>query len=200
MHQVLPKGGTMKQIRLYWIVFLLLLAGCAHPISKGFRNQVDPTLSFSQILKSPDIHVGKKVVLGGMIVRTRNLENMTEIEVVEKDLDCFGYPSYGDTSQGRFLFRKQDYLEAEIYAKGRMITGGGPVVATKSGKIEDVDYEFPVIEVEELKLWDTPNYGYPLYGYGPYMPGWGIYSYYPFYSYPYPSRFRRFYYPHPYYW
>ena len=189
----------MKQIRLYALASLLLLVGCAHPISKEFRNQVDPALSFNQILLSPGTHVGKKVVLGGMIVKTHNRENVTEIEVVEKDLDCFGYPSYGDTSRGRFLFRKQGYLEAEIYAKGRMITGGGTVVATKSGKIDDVEYEFPVIAVEELKLWDAPGYGYPPYGYGPYIPGWGIYSYYPVYPYPYPNRFRRLY-PYPYYW
>ena len=189
---------TMKQIRLFWILFLPLLVGCAHPISKDFRNQVDPALSFNQILQSPNNYVGKKVVFGGMIVKTRNLKNVTEIEVVEKDLDCFGYPSSGDESQGRFLFRKQGYLEAEIFAKGRMVTGGGTVVETKSGKIEEVEYEFPVIEVEELKLWDAPSYGYPPYGYGPYIPGWGIYSYYPYY--PYPNRFRRFYYPYPYYW
>lgn len=192
MCPVLPKGETMKQIRLYWIVFLLLGVGCAHPISKGFRNQVDPALSFNQIMQSPNDHVGKKVVWGGTIVKTRNLKNMTEIEVVEKDLDCFGYPSNGDTSRGRFLFRKQGYLEAEIFTKDRMVTGAGTVVASKSGKIGDVEYEFPVIEVEELKLWDQP---YPGYGYGPYLAGP-----FPFYTYPYPNRFRRLYYPYPYYW
>ena len=97
------------------------------------------------------------------------------------------------------MFRKQGYLEAEIFAKGRMITGGGTVVGTQSGKIGEVEYEFPVIEVEELKLWDTQDYAYPSY-YGPYMPGWGIYSYYPYYNMNpyYPNRLRRF--GHPYYW
>jgi len=189
----------MKPIRLFWILFLPLLVSCAHPISGDFRNQVDPSLSFNRILHSPNTYVGKKVVLGGIIVQTRNLENVTEIEVVEKDLDCFGYPSYDDESRGRFLFRKQGYLEAQIYAKGRMVTGGGTVVAAKSGKIGEVAYNFPVIEVEELKLWDTPyqGYRYPPYGYGPYIPGWGIYSYYPYYPY-YSNRLRRFNYP--YYW
>lgn len=188
---------TMKPIRLFWILFLPLLAGCAHPISKGFRNQVDPALSFNQILLSPDTHVGKKVVLGGMIVKTRNLNNVTEIEVVEKDLDCFGYPNFGYESQGRFVFRKQGYLEAEIYAKGRMVTGGGTVVATQSGKIDEAEYEFPVIEVEELKLWDIPiqGYGFPPYAYGPYLSG--PYPYYPYYS---RRFFWRNYYPYPYYW
>ena len=197
MYPVLPKGGTMKQIRLYGIAFLLLLVGCAHPISKGFRNQVDPALSFNQILQSPDTYVGKKVVLGGTIVKTRNLKNVTEIEVVEKDLDCFGYPNFGYESRGRFLFRKQGYLESEIFTKDRMVTGAGTVVASKSGKIGETEYEFPVIEVEELKLWDPPiqSFGFPPYAYGPYLAGP-----FPFYTYPYPNRFRRFYYPSPYYW
>jgi outer membrane lipoprotein len=185
----------LKTTLLFWMLFLPLLAGCAHPISKGFRDQVDPALSFNQILQSPNNHVGKKVVLGGMIVKTRNLQNVTEIEVVEKDLDCFGYPSDGDQSRGRFLFRKQGYLEAEIFVKGRMVTGGGTVVGTQSRKIAEVEYEYPVIEVEELTLWDTPGYRYPAYGYGPYYPGWGIYSYYPYY--PYPNRFYGpYYYPY----
>jgi outer membrane lipoprotein len=188
----------MKQIRLLLILFLLLLASCAHPISGGFRSQIDPDLSINQILQSPDNHVGKKVVLGGTIVQTRNLENVTEIEVVEKELDYSGYPSSSDQSLGRFMFRKQGYLEAEIYAKSRMVTGAGTVVGTKSGKIGEMEYEFPVIEIEEIKLWDAPDYRYRTY-YGPYIPGWGIYSYYPYYPY-YPYRPRRFDYPYPYYW
>jgi outer membrane lipoprotein len=187
----------MKKSWLFWIVFLLSLTSCAHPISKGFRNQVDPALSFNQILQSPDNYVGKKVVLGGTIVETRNLKNVTEIEVVEKDLDCNGYPSSSDQSRGRFLFRKQGYLEAEIFTKGRMITGGGTVLGTQSGKIGEAEYAFPVIEIEEIKLWDDPDYRYTPY-YGPYMPGWGIYSYYPYYYMNpyYPNLFRR----NPYYW
>ncbi len=185
----------MKPIQLILMLCLLLLAGCAHPISKGLRHQVDPALSFHQLLLSPDTHVGKKVVLGGIIVETRNLKNVTEIEVVEKELDCFGYPEFGDESRGRFVFRKPGYLEAAIYTKGRMVTGGGTLVATQSGKIGEVEYEFPVIAVEELKLWDAPapGYGYPRYG--PYGARWGPYPYNPFY-------FNRIYGPwyYPYFW
>ena len=175
----------MKMIRPVWILFLPLLTSCVHPISEGLRNQVDPALSFPQILQFPNTYVSKKVVLGGMIVETRNLENVTEIEVVEKKLDSFGYPSFNDESRGRFLFRKQGYLEAEIFAKGRMVTGGGALVDTKSGKIGEVGYEFPVIEVEELKLWDTPSpsYGYPPYGYGPDWDRLGPYPFSPYYPY-----------------
>lgn len=187
----------MKLIRLIWLLLLPLLTGCVHPISEGLRNQVDPALSINQILQSPNTYVGKKIVLGGMIVKTRNLEKVTEIEVVEKKLDSFGYPSFYDETRGRFLFRKQGYLEAEIFAKGRMVTGGGTLVKTKSGKIGEVEYEFPVIEAEELKLWDASSsgYGYPPYGYGPYWSRMGPYPYHPNY----PYRFFRPYF-YPYYW
>ena len=187
----------MKRIRWIWILFLTLLAGCAHPISTGLRDQVDPALSLRQILQSPNTYLGKKVVLGGMIVETRNLEHVTEIEVVEKRLDFLGYPSYGDESQGRLIFRAQGFLESEIYSKGRMVTGGGTLVETKKGKIGEVEYEFPVIEVEELKLWDAPSpgYGYPPYAYGPYWGSWRAYPYYPYYPY---RLYGPYYYP--YYW
>ena len=187
----------MKLNRWVGIFLLMALAACAHPISDRLRDQADPALSLTQILKAPNSYIGKKVVLGGMIVETRNREGVTEIEVVEKKLDSFGYPSFGDQSQGRFLFRKQGYLEAAIFSKGRMITGGGTLTGTQSGKIGEGEYEFPVIEVEELKLWDTPTpgYGYPPYPlvYGPYWGPWGPTPYYP-----YPRRFYGPYYP--YYW
>lgn len=186
----------MKPIRLFWMLILPLLAGCAHPISEGFRSQVDPDVSLNQILLTPNNYLGTKVVLGGTIAQTRNLENVTEIEVVEKDLDSFGYPRFGYESRGRFVFRKQGYLEAQSFAKGRIVTGGGTVVATQTGKIDETTYEFPVIEVEELKLWDPPVQSpwFPPYAYGPYMADTQVY-YYPFYS---RRFFWRNYYPYPY--
>ena len=185
----------MKNTYRILMVFLLLLSACAHPISKEFRNQVDPAVSLNQILQSPNQYLGKKVVLGGTIVETRNLKNVTEIEVVEKYLNSSGYPKFGYESRGRFVFRKKGYLESETFAKGRILTGGGTLVATKPGKIEHTEYEFPVIEVEELKLWDTPvqSYWFPPYAYGPYLAGTNVY-YYPFYS---RRLFWRNYYPYP---
>jgi len=174
----------MKWQRLCGVVSIAAMIGCAHPISEGLRSQVNPSLNFTQILEASQDHIGQKIVLGGVIVETRNLENTTEIEVVEKKLDSFGYPSYSDQSQGRFLFRKAGYLESEIYAKGREVTGGGTFVGTQKGKIGEVTYDFPVIEVEELKLWDplySPYYGYPPYTYGPYGGRyWGAYPRYPY--------------------
>ncbi len=164
---------------------LLLCIGCAHPISKGLRENVDPGVSVSQLLQAPETYVGKKVLLGGTIVETRNLPEETEIEVVQKSVDSFGYVATGDETMGRFIFRQPGYLESEVYAKDREIVGAGKVVESKLGKVGDREYRFPVIEAEELHLQEEytsyPYYRYPYY-YDPF--------YSPFYSpfYPYYRR------------
>lgn len=186
----------MKHFYRVLIGLSLALSGCAHPISNGLRSQVDPSVTFVHVLQAPQAFVGKTIVLGGVISETRNLEGVTEIEVVEKDLDYSGYPSSGDKSLGRFIFRKPGYLEAEIFSKGRVVTGAGKLVGSQRGKIGEADYDFPVIEVEELKIWKEniyPDYGYPPYYYGPsWRPFWRPY---PFYG----NRFYGRFYPY-YYW
>ena len=157
--------------------FILFLCGfaflaCAHPISENFRSQVDKTISFGAVLKDPGAYIGEKVVLGGIIIETRIFPGRSEVEVVQKDMDRLDYPEYGDLTGGRFIFTRSGFLEPEIYAKGRAVTGGGKVVGHVLKKIGSRDYEYPVIEVEELYLWgkvspytgyDDPYYWDPYY-------------------------------------
>ena len=139
-------------------------------------------------MQSPETYIGKTVILGGTVVMTRNYEEGSEIEVIQRDLDYSDYPMDDDQSSGRFIFLYNGYLESEIYAEGRRVTGAGKVKGAKQGKVGEKTYLFPVIEVEELKLWEErlpydPYYYYPYY--------WGGYSYgrHPFfynhYGYPY---------------
>ena len=176
--------------RLYQIVvffFFAGLLGCAHPISHELRKDLDYTLTFEKIIESPEQFIGKKVILGGTIVETRVLNVGTEIEVVQKQIDSFGYPETGDQSGGRFMFFKKSFLEPEIYSKGRRITGVGKIKGTTMRKVGERPYKFPVIEVEELVLhenfernpyfyppywdpWFTPNQYRPYWPYSPYWP------------------------------
>jgi outer membrane lipoprotein len=62
-------------------------------------------------------------------------------------------------------------VESEVYAKGREVTGAGKVVGSKTGKVDDRDYRYPVIEVEELHLFERRERFYldPYLG-NPYSP------------------------------
>ena len=143
--------------------------GCAHPISDNMRASLDPSVSTTGLFESPEVYVGKRVMLAGNIVQTRNFPEKSEIEVVQKSIDSYGNLDTGDGTLGRFIFRHRGYLESEVYSEGRDIIGAGVVVGSQSGKIGDRDYLFAVIEPEELNLLpqypDTPYYYDPFYPY-----------------------------------
>ncbi|QPJ65557.1 MAG: hypothetical protein G3M78_09195 [Candidatus Nitrohelix vancouverensis] len=145
----------MKALALFGM-FVLATAfiGCSHPISQGLRDTLDPALTFDVLNKEAKLHLGSRVMLGGEIVETRILNEGSEIELVQKDLDCLGYPETGDSSQGRYIFKSSKFLEPQIYSKGRRITGVGTIRASHTGKVGEAAYDFPVIELEELHLWE----------------------------------------------
>lgn len=161
--------------RILISIALLAITACTHPISKGMRDTLDPGVSVGELFTSTDKYVDKRVMLGGSIVETRNFPAKSEIEVVQKEIDSSGRVSSNDATLGRFIFRRQGYLESEIYTKGREVIGVGKVVGTQPGKIGDREYLFPVVAVEELHLMEV--YREAPYYYDPFYP----YYYDPFY-------------------
>lgn len=156
-------------MRNYIFFIFLTFTACTHPISENVRATLDPSVSVSGLFETPDAYIGKRVMMGGNIVKTRNFPDKSEVEVVQKTLDSYGNLESGDATIGRFIFRHRGYLESEVYSKGRNIVGAGIVVGSQSGKIGDRDYLFPVIEPEELHLVqqypDYPYYYDPFYPY-----------------------------------
>jgi len=117
--------------------------------------------------------------MGGSIVQTRNFPDKSEVEVVQKPLDSYGNLDTGDATLGRFIFRRPGYLESEVYSKGRDIIGAGIIIGSQSGKIGDRDYQFPVIEPEEMNLLPQyPDYPYYYDWYYPYYYGHGFRHHY----------------------
>jgi outer membrane lipoprotein len=158
-----------KTVMLLTFVSYVGLAACAHPISDELRARIDPNIKFQQIFKQTDDYLDKNVMLGGIIVKTTNFENRAEVEVIQKDLDNFGYPSREDKTDGRFIFIKEGFLDPEIWSKGRYVTGAGVAKGARTGKIDNKNYLYPLIEAAELKLWENYNYSF-YYGsyYGPF--------------------------------
>ncbi len=187
MIRVAPGRSILSCGTRWWVVWALLLAGCVHPLSKQARDSVDPTISLPQLFENPESQSGKRVILGGEIVETRNLPDKSEIEVVQKPVDSFGTIEGGDATLGRFLFVKPGYLEGEVFAKGRKVIGAGRIAGGQTGKLGEADYTYPVIEADELHL--EEEYQYPPYYYDPFYPP---FYYHPFHRHPF--------WGHPFYW
>ncbi len=152
-------------------IFLILLSACTHPISEKLRSEIDSNLTFEQVLESPEQYLGTHFLWGGVIAETRNLKDRTEIEVVQKEVDGMGYPDRGDKTSGRFIFFTSEYLEPTVYAQGRYIVGVGILREVRNGRVGEMEYLFPVLELEEQHLWettDTTAYPFSYYSFPPY--------------------------------
>ncbi|MDP2689593.1 MAG: Slp family lipoprotein [Deltaproteobacteria bacterium] len=204
----------MKTLTRTVMVFLaaVLLAGCGSVISKGALQSISREVTVDKVQKEPDRYAGAKVLWGGVILGTKNLEQTTEIEVLETELDYNDLPEFTDAaSKGRFIIEADRYLDSNIYKEGKGITVAGKVEGVARRKIGLMEYPYPVVRPMEMKLSEElpqdyyggyPYGGYPYYDpfYSPFGPSSPYYPFSPFgptYPFgPYPYR-RHPFYPYP---
>jgi outer membrane lipoprotein len=144
------------------ILIVISLLGCAHVISKELREKADKELSFTALLKEPDKYAGRLVILGGIIASTKNTEEGTFIEVVQKPLDSSGRPMDTDVSEGRFLILCKGYLDNAIYSEGKEVTVAGEVIGKRIFPLGEIEYTYPLIESSEIHLL-TQRSGMPIH-------------------------------------
>ncbi len=171
------------------VLFLAaIISGCSHAISEKYLEQADREISFVQLKHDPKEFQGKMVILGGVIVNTVNRDDGSLLEVYQTRTNRLGEPVDLDESEGRFLVFHERLLDPEIFSKGRRITVAGRIQGEKTGKLGEMEYRYPLIYAQEIRLWEEK----PAVRYEPYpRDPW---------HYPYP--YRRLYHPyyHPYPW
>lgn len=135
---------------------------------------------------------GTDVRWGGVIVASRVKEDRTCFEILSRELDKYLRPRLKDSTAGRFIACKSGFHDPMVFSQGREITITGKIQAVEVRKLEDFDYRYPVIEVNDLVLWQKRRvvmryrgFSDPWYdpwhrrGYwGGYWGGWGGYPYY----------------------
>jgi outer membrane lipoprotein len=176
---------------------LVLGVGCAKPykatISPDLANQLNDSLSFSQIKAFPEDHKGKLVVLGGQILSAKRLQDSTELIILHLPLIQEREPTTELTdSQGRYIAYQQEFLDPATVPSGTRITLVGELSGSVTQKLDETDYTYPTLTIKQFKVWPTFSSGYPRYS-QPY-PYWGPYPY----AYPYWGPRGRFYGPYPY--
>ena len=133
---------------------------------------------------------GTTVRWGGVLVDTRNERNQTCFEVLSHDLNKGMRPIVDDTTAGRFIACTNGFYDPEVYAKGREVTIVGQIDKIEERNIEEFDYRYPVLAVNDLVLWEVRktvmvyNGFYNPYYYPYYWSGGPYWGYYPYYRYP----------------
>jgi outer membrane lipoprotein len=140
--------------KLMSVLFLgSALIGCAHIISKDILKDVDREIGFEELRKDPGKYQGKTLLLGGVIVKTENRNEGTLLEIYQTEINHYGKPIDTDISKGRFLAMYEEFLDSEIYRKGRKVTIAGVVRGGEVKKLGEIDYNYPYLTIKEIHLW-----------------------------------------------
>lgn len=154
---------------------VLLMTACYPVLNRELMREGSRDLPFDLLRESSDSYKGRIFILGGIIVNTRFMETGSQIEALYVPVDSSGYLKERTHAQGRFLAlypRSWGLLDPLVYKRGREITVAGTFLETRKGKIDEMEYVYPVFEIRQIYLWNEERYG----SYPPY--------YYPYYNYP----------------
>jgi outer membrane lipoprotein len=148
------KKMTIKHaVYIVCIFFIILVLGCAGGISRQSRSMVTYKGSFSALQKAPDKYRGEVVILGGRIIETKISSPLSELIILQIPLNSSGQPVDPDQSQGRFIVQAEKILDPEIYRKDMLITVVGTLNGSKTLSIGGFNYNYPLVESIEIKLW-----------------------------------------------
>jgi len=103
-------------------------------------------------LVSLEDDLNKTYLWGGEILTIENLKETTEITILSYPLDNNEKPKYSKQSTGRFIASYSGFLEPTDYNQGKLVTVIGSLKEFKQDKVEQADYQFPVLAVEQIKL------------------------------------------------
>lgn len=139
---------------------LAWVGGCASSpmvVPETLQDQVDPALTFSQILQRPEAYQGKILVLGGEVLSSKRLAEGTRLEVLQLPLDDSQRPIVTRTeSQGRFLAMEKDFLDPAMFPSNTQVTIVGEVTGTSAAKLDEMDYQYPTVVIKHLHVWKEP--------------------------------------------
>jgi outer membrane lipoprotein len=158
---------TFKQaVYLLGIFFIMLLVGCAAGISQQSRSKITYTGSFSTLQKTPDVHKGEVVMLGGRIIEVKTGPPLSELYVLQLALGSSGRPADSDRSEGRFIVQTKQLLDPAVYQKDMMITVVGTLKGSKVIPIGGFEYAYPLLDPIEIKIWPKGTPSRPMFHIG----------------------------------
>ncbi|MDT8309906.1 MAG: Slp family lipoprotein [Methylophaga sp.] len=166
------------------IIFTVLLSGCV-AMNPSIENPPARDLQFAQVSPNISQYQGEVVRWGGVVAEVSNLENQSELTLVQFPLTRYGKPITTANSAGRFIVQSDGFLDPLIYEKGALVTVVGTLSGEQTGKVDQKTLRMPVVSMTDNQVWpeqytdregpynpkhDAPFIGYGYYGTGSYTP------------------------------
>lgn len=184
----------MNVTRLYGALLFcgaLILSACVAPVlDKSYLKEGERTISFVALRENPDQYQGKLFILGGVIIHTKLIETGSQIEAMHVPVDGSGYFEESGRSEGRYLAilpTDGEMLDPAVYRRARRITLAGEFMELRKGRIDEMEYDYPVFQIEQIYLWPRERLYYyppPFYYYDPWFYPYPYYYRHPWWNYP----------------
>lgn len=143
---------SVMLFKLLLLFPLVLLVACAS--SPRFKTEgVETDMTPKQAVVENQALQGKSVLWGGVIITATNLKESTQLEILAYPLGDYQQPVTNGQALGRFLAVQKGYLETADYAQGRQVTVKGSLGETRSGRIGETEYVYPVVNIHRVHLW-----------------------------------------------
>lgn len=184
----------MRSYVLFICSSALLVTSCVAPVvSKNYLQEGERKVSFAQLRESTEQYKGRLFVLGGVIIRTRLIEAGSQIEAMHVPVDGSGYFEERGRSEGRYLAvlpKEGTILDPAVYRRGRRVTLAGEFIDIRRGKIDEMEYAYPLFQIKQVYLWPRERgYAYPpAFYYDAWFYPYPYYYGHPWWSYPHYNR------------
>lgn len=138
----------------------VMMTGCASHVvvPEALEAQLDKDVTFAQILAAPESFIGKRIAIGGEVLKAKRTEAGMLIEVLQLPLNADYEPTVIRTeSQGRFLALAQELLDPATIREGTAVTLVGEATGARMDRLDEVEYRYPTFGVKHLYVW-PPEY------------------------------------------
>ncbi len=154
-------------------IYIVLWFGCTSSdvVPDSLEPQIDKSLTFDQIIASPDSYRGRTFVVGGEVLKARRLKEGTQIEVLQLPLDRDQRPvNQRSESQGRLLAIDPQSIDPATLRDGTPVTMVAEVTGATTDRVDEADYRYPTMAIKHLHVWkelpDPYRRGRPSVGVG----------------------------------
>jgi len=150
----------------FTILFMALLTVSCSVMSRQVRQDAIPSPALATLIEQVDQYRGQTVILGGYLIDIQNTSDQTQLTLLQAPLKPGGKPGAKDRSGGRLIISTSQFLDPEIYTKGREVTVGGKITGSSIDEAKGAPFPYLKLTARELYLWPkyqkTPyRYRYP---------------------------------------
>jgi outer membrane lipoprotein len=154
-----------KIIRIAVLLALVLFAaGCGqHVISEPQFSALDFPGGFEEFSRTPETAVGKKLLLGGIIIENQVGREGTTLKIKPYTVDSKGIPRHPIEGENELLAVSERVLDPLLYKSGHLVTLTATYLGREDRGGPEGGYPRMRFRIGEIHIWPKPAH-YP-YGY-----------------------------------